>query len=407
MPTTDGRPPGRTTIVLAFLAVAALSALLLAGPRDFTHGVRLLYAGVAAAIALLTVFVIASRAGRATDDALNRRHVTWVAAACVVGLGAVVAALALPPSAEKPAVEEPPSAEAIIDAGPVADAGSAVETPPKEHAPKIAGSGDLDRDIASAGVALGRGDLEEAARGFRDATERARAAGLDDRRLTASMGLGESLLSAGKPEEALETITAVRSWAEGAFDTPPADLVRLMVIEATARGLTKELTAATELLEQAITLADRHHPDDVELRGAAVGSLIDTLMIQGQHDKALAAVDAHLARLRGAPRPDDAEIAAWLDTSGRVLGAAKRYAESATRLKESLALLRATDSPDPVRVALTQSSLALSLWSSGKKAEAKRLLGESRAVLEARLPEEHPARERIKALATEMGLATP
>ncbi|MCK9460927.1 MAG: tetratricopeptide repeat protein [Proteobacteria bacterium] len=398
MSTSDGRPACRTTFLLALLAIAALGALLLAGPREFTHGVRLFYAAVAAAIALVAALVLASRAARPTDEALDRKHVAWVAAVCVAGLGAAAMAVALPHSPSAPA------AAPAADAGPATDAGVPDEAAPVARKREPAGGArDVDEEIARAGAALGRDDFAQAESLFRGAVEKATAAGLDDRRLTASMGLGESLLVSGKTDEAIEVITAARSWAEGAFDAPPPDGVRLMVVEARARALAKDLPAAAALAEQAIALADRHHPGEAQLRGTALATLVDTLLGQGQPDEALAAVDAQLARLRAAPRPDGAEVAAWLDTAGRVLGMAKRYEESAARLKEALDLLRKAGDPDPVRVALTQSSLSFSLWNAGKKAEAKKLLAEARKVLEARLPEDHPARARVTALAAEMG----
>ena len=404
MSTSDGRPQGRTTtILLALLAIAALACLLLAGPQKLTHGVRVLCAIAAAAIALVASVVIISRAARPTDEALDRAHVAWVAIACVAGLGAVVVALALPPSSP----DRPAAAVAVADAGPASDAGpgAAAKKPAGAKRGAVAGSSDLDAEIAEAGAALGRNELAQAESLFREVVEKATAAGLDDRRLTASMGLAETLLSADKKKDALDVIAAARSWADGAFDPPPADLVRLMMVEARARALGKELAAATKLLEQAIVLGDRHHKDDTRLRGAAVGALVDALIAQAQPDKALAAAEAHLSRLRAAPSPDRDELADWLDTTGRVLGMVERYEESASRLKEAVALLREADDTDPVRLALTQSALAFSLWSGGKKAEAKKLLAEARKVVEERLPEDHPARSRVAALAAEMGLA--
>jgi tetratricopeptide (TPR) repeat protein len=397
---TSVRPPSHTTILLALLAIAPLGCLLLAGPQDFTHGVRVLCAIAAATIVLVASVVIVSRAARPTDEALDRAHVTWVAIACVTGLGAVVMARAVPPSSP----DQP--AAVVADAGPASDAGpgAAAEPAGAKRGAAAADSSHLEEEIAEAGAALGRGELPQAESLFRGVVEKATAAGLDDRRLTADMGLAETLLSADKEKDALDVIAATRSWADRAFDPPPADLVRLMVVEARARARRKDLAAATKLLEQAIVLGDRHYKDDIHLRGAAVGALVDALIAQTLPDKALAAAEVHLARLRAAPIPDRNELANWLDTTGRVLGMVERYEESASRLKEAVALLREADDTDPVRVALVQSTLAFSLWSLGKKAEAKKLLAEARKVVEERLPEDHPARSRVAALAAEMGL---
>lgn len=409
MSSNYGHPSGRATTSLAFLAIAALAALLLAGPRDWTDGIRTLYAVIGAVIALGAVLVLASRVGKKLDHEQTEKHQAWIAGLSILGLGVAVVALALPSG--KDSEEQEPAAAVAADAGAdESDAGQDAKPAPDPHADKSAPAASepgLDESIARAGLALSRGEVQAAEDGFRRAVELAAEQDNDARLLTARMGLAESLLSARKTDEALELIEKTRTWAADAFDTPPADLVRLMVLEGTARTRARDIDAAIPVIEQAVQITDRHYPDDLELRSGAIGALLDAQMAAKNPEKALAAVETHLRKVRAQPGAKPAEIGAWLDSAGRVLGAMGRYDESLARLKESIALIDDGGKGDPVQVALVRTDLALTQWLSGKKPLARKTLAQAREVIDDKLPEDHPARSRAAAMAADFEQPAP
>jgi tetratricopeptide (TPR) repeat protein len=410
MSTNHGHRPGHNTISLAFLAIAVLAALLLAGPRDWTDNVRILYAAIGAVIALGAVGVLAIRAGKKVGDEQTEKHFAWIAGLCILGLGVAVVALALPPPGDDSAE---PEHEETADAG-AAESGDAGSNQGEEELletaesakPSRPGPG-IDESIARAGVALSRGEIRAAEDGFRHAAGLAEKEGNADRLITARLGLTESLIATRKLDEALELIEKTKAWAEGAFEIPPADSIRLLVVEGSARTRMRDAETGIPVIEQAIVLTDEHYPADLELRGSAGGALLDAQMAVDQPDRALAAVNTHLQKVRADPGTSKAEIGSWIDSVGRVLGAMGRYDDSISRLEDAIELIDDGGKGDPVQVALVRSDLALSQFVSGKKALAKKTLARAREVLDQNLPEDHPARVRAAAMAADFEKDTP
>lgn len=253
--------------------------------------------------------------------------------------------------------------------------------------------------------ALSQNKLPEAVAAFEQALATTTQLDMGPERLVAAVGLGEALLRFGKPAEAAKMIGDAEAWAEANGMLANPNLVRLLLLAAAARAdAGGDPQAGWPALDKAKAIADQHHTRDAALLDLVGKARVEGFMRIGKPDAALTEIESQLNRLRSASPPPHLALAEWLDQAGSILGVAQRYAESATRFRESIAARANVASDDPIRAAFTRTNLALSLWRAGQKDDARKELTAARSVLEAKLPTEHQARKRVDQLVVEFGL---
>ncbi|MCP4602724.1 MAG: tetratricopeptide repeat protein [Proteobacteria bacterium] len=328
---------------IAFIGIAALGALLLAGQDGAEGNARVVYMVVAAAIALATAWAIILRVN--ADKSLGPEAA--VAVLSVLGLGAAVVTgnCDCQSADEDPAVVQPDEAAPAKDPDDANDARPPHIPPPNQAAPSP--------------------DDHEHPPGTPPDHEHPHA-------------------PTPPPNPMARQVDAILNEAGQAFND-------------------KDFALAEQKLIEVQPLLKEHFPDNMELQGRVLFSLSEARFNNGRVDEAIKALEERLAMLRAAAQPDADAIAKSLDRIGTMLGTAKRYADSVTWFQKAISE-QTKAKADEQQIAFTQVNLALSLWRSDQKAKAVPLFKKAKKTLTEKLPPDHAGLKRIEAIAAELGL---
>ncbi len=381
---------------VGLIGIAILIALLVPSLNEWT--------GLGRIAIVVVVTIIAFGAGasillKATPEQNSARKTDRVLALlCVLGLGTIVFTINL----EKYIEGVVANARTPI----LAPVASATNVQPAQP-PQTPEQNLKQEFFQKARKNLQQGNFNEAEAGFREALARASEQNMFASKLTAALGLAETLVYAKKTREAFQTISQTKDWAQTTTDDPPADLIRLLALEGAAHTMTGNPTTALPVLEQGLELATKHHERDLVLRGVVLKPLVDALLATGNLDGATKVVQEHVDRLipvQGLPLN---EMVKWLDTAGRTYGIAKQFDKSAKMFQSSLSYKKSSSSDNSVDVALTRGNLALSLWNAANKEEARLEIEKALMVIREKLPATHSGRISIEKMGADFGVSDP